>query len=293
MSTKVVCISPCVPSAIQQFRAPFMGPIKAGGNLSLKGGCDGCELSVNLFLQIQPFLISLGIPMCLLKCLGKVIKVVIDLKDILTDLPAPNISPIMKDMAKIPTQAGCLCLINLLLPTGICVFVILVRDVLLVIISLINCLISLLTHLLTLTLRVAIMAADPSTEIQSASVCLNAVCAAHKSTLIARFDAVSVLFEALEAVFTFIEALAPLPEGAKFLTLMAYFTSFSGSVSTPTPPGADAIIELLTTLKHNLENRAPGDEAPAGGALYYINPLAEACAASQGFDLLSPPLTVL
>ena len=50
-----------------------MGSILAQGNLTLEGGCAGCEIVSALLLQINPALSGLGIPLCLLGCLGAVI----------------------------------------------------------------------------------------------------------------------------------------------------------------------------------------------------------------------------
>lgn len=279
MATRQLCITPCVPNLdlVPSLRIPLAGPISAGGDLSLKASCTGCELVANLMLQISPFIMSLGLPLCLLKCAMGLINPILDMKDIVTSLPVPPVEAITKfvdDVTKLPGEDACGCVIALLLPTGFCVYVVFIYDFLGMIVGILTCLKSLMEHLLKLNLQASAMGADVDIETQKVAACLLSYNGAQQSKLIVKFDAVRQIFKLLQALFVLVESIIPgYPTEAKFSTILAMFDGFKATVETPDIGLGDVItaIEDLISVLGPLDN----PEAPSVRGL--LKPIVNLC----------------
>lgn len=230
--------------------------MKTGGSLTLKGGCSDCEAVGNLLLQLQPLFGALGIPLCLIKCGAAVVGMATALGDVVTGLPAPDVTAILTAIEKVVTN--CSCVLELVDPTGVCSFTRMVRDFLKLAISICECVLGLMSHLLVLNLKATALqlGVDDSGKPYDVSIiesgkCLGNYTAVTQNNVLLKFEILSVIFALLEGVFTFIEAVAgPLP--VSFGEIKDAFTSFTDSTSVPNVlPGE--VIGYLNTLKDYLQ----------------------------------------
>lgn len=127
--------------------------LPSGGNIQAlhdlgKAIPTDCSLSFSLMLQIMPLLASM-------ECVIKILKLIKPLSDIISGLPAPPSPKLLKDFADaVADLAPCFLSIT---PAGMIPFV---RDILLLIIALLNCLIGQLKTLVELMSGLTIQLAD-------------------------------------------------------------------------------------------------------------------------------------
>lgn len=212
---RVVCINPCVLDAtsnmtVPSVRIPYISKdVKPVLALDLKGGCDGCDLLANFMLQIQPYLISLQIPLCLLQCVmtifsnGAITNV--------TGSPYPGVvrgaidevvgafgslpNPPLTDLNKAIANAGYVCASCFAFTP--CKFACLLEDLLSAMLSIIRCVTSLLNGMITLNLKATGMSLNPNASIQEAAECLFGLIGVQKQNLGVKFNLIGAIFEVI------------------------------------------------------------------------------------------------
>lgn len=240
---RVICVKPCVPSFDAVLTIPYMGPFKAIGDINLKTDCSGCELVVNLFAQLNPFMMSLGIPLCVLNCLGGIVQFAQSIPDALG--PPPDPTKIATALANIAVQ--CKCVITSILPPPaglICQFLKMIIGLLSAVLSVVECMNSLLSHLLTLKLRAAIALGDLNIGFQKLGICLNQEADTLLQNVLVKFNLIAVLFSAMEVIFTLVNAAIPIPQLAQINQAFATFTA-----ATSGSPAIADVQSALTALQ--------------------------------------------
>lgn len=250
-----ICIRPCpVSIALPQIKIPMMGnAMKAQGDLAIKGGCDGCELVGNLLLQLNPLLGALGLPLCLLGCAGAIVGFVKAIPDAIGPLPDPTV--IITAVSNVVTKCNCVVSMALPPPVGvICDFLLMVRDIINMITTIIVCLVGLVTHLASFTLKAAILLADPDPAMQATGQCLGDQGQLMMNLLNQKATALGAILAILEPVFTLLAAVTPPPFATTIQDLKNGFASFSGSTPSGCPPGT--YLTSLTTLSSVMQTVA-------------------------------------
>jgi len=213
---RIVCVNPCPPVFQNlpplKFRLPLGGGgISAVPEFSFKVGCDGCDVAAKLLLALQPALEALGIPLCALGCLAQVLKVVMDLKDVVQQLPVPDIIKLIKDIGMIPVK--CKCLLDLFIPAlGLCKFILPILDVLRIISVLLGCILSLVTHLLSLSLQITLKLGDPNPSVQEVGNCLDNYRKSLMDHLLDKLGSVQNIFDLLGAIFEIVSLFPGMPD---------------------------------------------------------------------------------
>jgi len=240
-----ICMGPCdlSVSTYKSFTFPVPGfppgyGVKAPASMSFEADCEGCSLSANFLLMIQPLMLSLGLPLCLLTCLLAMVGVAQKLVgqdgahavlnadptlkitlDPSLQIPFFNFEAIAKDYTDDPSLikrivkvlVDCACLFDLLLPFK---WICMIKALVMVVIALVNCVISLLNHLITLELRLSLMLSDPDISIQKSAVCLAGFIQVETSNLAVKLDVITQLFKLVDLVFKILTPLGvPTPPG--------------------------------------------------------------------------------
>ena len=246
-----ICVKPCPPTEnLPSLKIPMIpGAMKAQANFSLQGGCDGCEFVGSLMLQLNPLLAGLGLPLCFLGCLASLIEFVQSVPHSLG--PPPDPSKILQAVNAVVAKCKCVVQLGLPPPIGpICDFLKFVRDIIVLVDLVVDCIIGLIIHLLTLDLKASVLLADPNGSVQAVGNCLAGQVQALMDTLNGKFGAVSNIIQILQPLFDILSAVTPPPFSEKIEELKNGFLSFSGSVPIGTPPGEfrDALLKLKKTV---------------------------------------------
>jgi hypothetical protein len=259
---RLVCVNPCPPVFADlpplKFRLPLGGGgISAVPEFSFKVGCDGCDVAAKLLLALQPSLEALGIPLCALGCLAQVLKVVMDLKDVMQSLPVPDVVKLLKDIAMVPVK--CKCLLDLFIPAlGLCKFILPVLDVLRILSVLLGCILSLVTHLLSLSLQVSIKLSDSNPSVQEVGKCLDNYRVSLMDHLLDKLGSVQNIFDLLGAILEIVSAFPGMPD---LSGVIGDFSNLHATLSAPDmDPGhmlkpiqdvkdtIDAVVGVITDL---------------------------------------------
>lgn len=265
------CVVPCPlpPINLQpKIIIPFLGnELIAGGNLKLTGGCGDCNVALDLYAKLNPYLLSLGLPLCAMNCVLSLLTAVNDGLDLLgttvdvfTTIPpdptqvsdwgkkAKDI--IAKDVPDIALK--CQCVLNMFLPTGLCQFIKLARDTLLLVSSILKCLATLLGDIFRIGLKANLLSQSPDIRVQASAACLAQIGTNQMNDLNQQMNAVWALILGIGAVFTFIEEAGTLllkpfgvdyPEDAKFSKITDAIEMFLNKTSAALANGTD--IKLL------------------------------------------------
>lgn len=241
---RTVCIKPCPPNLVlPQVRLPIMGPLKAQGNFSLQGGCNGCELVGNLLLQLNPMLGSLGLPLCVLGCVGAIVKFTKAVPDSLG--PPPDPTALASALAGVILKCKCVVEIALPPPIGlICQFLKMVSDIVTLISQVVTCLVGLVTHLLSFNLKAAILLGSPDAAMKATGSCLIDQGQGMLDLLLAKLGSLGALLALLEPVFDLLAEVVPAPFNQTIIDLKSGFATFNAGSTQGAPPGT-----FLTTLQ--------------------------------------------
>lgn len=246
---RMICARPCLENASWKIPLPMPATgkdfgITGGTDINLAASCDGCQISIRLLLQIQPFLLSLQMPLCIFKCifalfgcvrkiagpksvtvsvpglptfkLMKDLKPFIDFEKVMPDvinvtsiegiveaLPLLNITKevlIKTDDPEDPAVLErfeqvvlrCQCLFNWLEPFK---WVCMIKGIILLLISVMNCITSILQHGLIVSIQIAGLATNPSLEIRETAQCLEGIMQNQMTNLAGRLNAFGMLLE--------------------------------------------------------------------------------------------------
>ncbi len=244
-----VCVMPCPPDEIiPKIKIPFMGEGMLGqADFSLTGGCDGCQLVGNFMIQLQPLLASYGLPLCLLGCLTSFITLALSLVDALG--PPPDPSAIVGAVAQVVER--CQCVVELAMPPPIgpiCAFLLMLRDIIIIIKMVADCVIGLVRHLISLSLSASLLLGDPDTE--KAGACLAAQVQRLCDALRGKMDPVTKLWQVIQPIIALLAAVTPAPFSETMEELSTGFVSFSDGLTAGAPPGD--VLDALTVLQEVL-----------------------------------------
>ena len=197
--------------------------LKTGGNLTLKGGCSDCSIALDLYAKLSPYLMSLGLPLCVLGCAAALFNAMSDsltlLKDtvpIFTAVP-PDPEKLKKwgeDALKVSTEnlpeigSKCSCLMDVFALTGICKFMRLIRDTLRLVAALLQCLATLMGDIIRVGIKANLLSQSPDIRIQGSAACLGQLGTNQLNYLNQQMDAVWAIILGVTAVFNFVETVA-------------------------------------------------------------------------------------
>lgn len=243
---RVICVKPCVPSFSLALPIPFIGSIKPIAQLDLHSDCSGCDLLASLFIQINPFIMSLGIPLCALGCLTAVIGMLKAIPDSLG--PPPDPTKLVTALALVLQQCKCVLDTALPPPAGpICQFLKFVLGLLQAALAVITCISTLLAHLVTLQLRATTLALNLNPDFVRVGQCLTLEVENLLALLLGKFNSLGALFGALAPVFALINLLIPIPQLNDIATA---FNAFAASVAGSPP--ITTVVSALQTLEDAL-----------------------------------------
>ncbi len=235
---RVICIKPCPTNILlPQLTVPMMGSaMKAQGNLSLQGGCDGCELVGNFLLQLNPLLGALGLPLCLLGCAGALMGFVKAVPDSLGPPPDPTI--LIQRVSDVVEK--CKCVVSMVLPPpigAICDFLKMVRDIVSLFANIISCLVGLITHLSSFSLKASIMLTSPIPEVRATGNCLVDQGQGMTDLLNQKLGALGTLLSIIQPVFDLLALVVPPPFADTITDFKNGFAALTGSTPEGTTPG--------------------------------------------------------
>ena len=244
-----VCVMPCPPDEIiPKITIPFMGEgMLAQADFALTGGCDGCQIATNFMIQLQPLLGSFGLPLCLLGCMTSFISLALSLEDALG--PPPDPSAIIAAIAQVVERCQCVIKLAMPPPAGpICEFLLMLRDIIIVIKMVSDCIIGLIRHLITLNLSASLLLGDPDTE--KAGACLAAQVQRLCDALRGKMDPVTKLWQVIQPIIQLLAAVTPDPFSSTMDQLATGFIAFGDGFSVGAPPGD--VLDALTTFQEIL-----------------------------------------
>lgn len=244
-----VCLMPCPPDEIiPKITIPFMGEgMFAQADFALTGGCDGCQIVSNFMIQLQPLLAAYGLPLCLLGCMTSFITLALALPDSLG--PPPDPSAIISAVAQVVERCQCVVQLAMPPPVGpICAFLLMVRDIIVIIKMVSDCIIGLIRHLITLNLSASLLLGDPDTE--KAGACLAAQVQRLCDALRGKMDPVTKLWQIIQPILALLAAVTPAPFSETMEQLSTGFIAFGDSFSVGAPPGD--VLDALTTFQEIL-----------------------------------------
>ncbi len=306
---RTICAKPCLESGNLKIPLPLpglSGYVEGAADISLTANCDGCQASMRLLVQIQPFLLSLVVPLCIFQCiwalfgcvrkvagpstisipgvgsLGTAIKPFLD-KD--------KSTPSVPDLSKIEGIAEALPFINLtkevlfhnddpndpalaqrfeqVVEKCTCLFewldifkwLCMTKGIILLIISVLNCISSLLQHALTVTLQIAGLAGSGNMAVQKTAVCLENILAIQLSNLAGRLEVFSILLTLTASVLEVICDLGFVPTA-----LANQIRAAATTLKSLANGGSGGANESLQSLMAALKN-----QAGVGQALSILN----------------------
>jgi hypothetical protein len=140
---------------------PFGGARLKGVADATRGIPTDCSLNISLLLQLGPIVANLH-------CLIQVLKLIEPLIEIVKGLPFPPVEAITKFVEASSGVLGCIAALTT--PTGICQFV---RDILLLIIRILNCLIDQMKSLIGILgpISLQLQAADGNAALEASLAC--------------------------------------------------------------------------------------------------------------------------
>lgn len=220
---RIVCITPCVPDISGLVvRVPGMPEgIQGVASLDVSGGCSGCDAAANFLIQIKPIMLQFQFPLCIVKCVFSLINpkdpsddqtVIGSMLSVFESLTSPSHLP--PDVTKIYAALGlmaanCLpCFNSFFNPL---LYACMIEDLLKLVISIIDCVENLVTHLLTLRLKATGLESSPVIEVQEAGSCLAKLVDAQTETLAVKFNAVGEVFKLVSFFLTLIPGVPCLP----------------------------------------------------------------------------------
>lgn len=265
---RTVCVNPCPPSPALSVYLPFMGDMGAQANLSIEGGCAGCDVVGNLLIQLGPALGAMGIPMCILGCVGAVVSVVIELGKAIPLFT--NIDDLAEAIAAVPDKCACVVGFALPPPAGtVCEMVKTVTGVLNVVNKALICVTGLLGDIINANVRISGLHVSAVAESRIAAACVSAQTQAMTNSLMSKFASVAALFALVKPIVDFIAVpLSAVPGGDDAVEALHAFgdalNGFSTGVPAGTPP--DECLNALLLLQNAL-----------GDVLSIMNPVASLC----------------
>ena len=225
---------------------PLMGgDIQAVSDFTLRGGCDGCELISNMMLQISPVLGSLGMPLCLLGCVGAVMQAVQAVPDSLG--PPPDPTALIQAVNNMLDKCKCVLESALPPPAGtVCQFLKMIRDIVVLCGMAFECVIGLLTHLTGMNVKAALLMANETPEIAEAGECLSSQVQGMTDNLTVKMGSLQALFVIVQPVIDLLAAVIPPPFSSVMDDIKNGFLAFTGSTPSGTLPGD--VLAALTIL---------------------------------------------
>lgn len=238
------CVLPCpLPASPMKLYIPIMDSVlKSGANLKLGGGCSDCTVAIDLFAKLQPFILSLGIPLCLVRCALALLNTVTDAVGVITDtvglvtgladappkFPTPgDVEDINHKVQKLtvgfpngdpPNQGNppipgdllvviqdCACVYQLFTPLGLCLFLRFLRDILRLVAALLNCFATLMGDILKISFKVVLFTGSLDLRIKQQGVCLGKIARNQLDKLNIQLDLVWLLITGATALFEFVE----------------------------------------------------------------------------------------
>lgn len=237
------CVLPCpLPAAPMSVYIPISNSIiKSGANLKLSGGCSDCNVAIDIFAKLQPFILSLGIPLCVVRCALAMLTTITDAADFAVgsmqlvtglasvppEVPTPEkVKEVNDKLLKITTgypenypnqgdpavpgdipviAQDCACIYTLFTPVGLCLFLKSLRDILNLIAALLNCFATLMGDILKISLRAKLFSASSFANVKSQGVCLGKIARNQLNQLNVQLDLVWLLIEGATVLFEFVE----------------------------------------------------------------------------------------
>lgn len=250
---RTICVQPCPPSASLSVHLPFMGDMGAQADLSLEGGCAGCDVIGNLLIQMGPALGSMGIPICILGCLASVIGALTAVTDIVTD-------PSAFAEALVNVGESCQCVLQFALPPpagAVCEMLKTVLGVVNLIAQAVTCVTGLVGDIIQVNVRATPLLLSTDAASKAAGECVSAQGQAMMDALNQKFGSINALFKLILPIVQFLEpTMGSFPGfGPAITALEEALTGFSAGVPIGTPPAEflSALQDLSSVLNETID----------------------------------------
>lgn len=171
--------------------------VKPSAQFRLNAGCDNCELAASFMAQLQPFLMAIQLPLCLLDCVQAIVGMATALKDATTSVP-PDFAAIPDSVVAVLDKCP-KCLVGWS-PFTVCA---LVRDILDLVITLLNCAKQILSKLLVISLRAGGLMLDPEISIRKTGECLLGLMRTQLERTLVNLDLLGTLLKAISFLIEF------------------------------------------------------------------------------------------
>jgi hypothetical protein len=203
---RVLCINPCpasynMPPFVKNgISVPFFDTgVKPSAHFKMTAGCDNCEMAASFMAQLQPFMMAIQLPMCILGCIKHVIDAVSAIPKAIGPPPDGTELQKIKD-AILGIEKDCpTCFLGFSVFT-VCAFV---RDILDLIITLLNCAKQILSKLLVISLRAGGLMMDPEISIQKTGACLYGLMKIQLERTLVNLDLLGTLLKAVQLLVDF------------------------------------------------------------------------------------------
>jgi hypothetical protein len=176
---------------------PFLGTgVKPSAHFGINAGCDNCEAAASFMAQLQPFLLAIQLPMCLLGCMKATFDLMLALPKALgvgQTPPVPDPGAITDALIAVERECP-KCVL------GFSVFTVcaLVRDILDLILTLLNCAKQILTKLVVISLRAGGLMMDPEISIRKTGECLMGLMRTQLERTLINLDLLGMLLKAVQ-----------------------------------------------------------------------------------------------
>ncbi len=246
---------------------PYVGSLRPGGNITLKGGCGDCSVSIDLFAKINPYLMALGLPLCVLGCAGSLVTLVLDTTGVVTGLAkVPPEPPTPETLEKIALDTAavtqdCRCVLDTLLPSGICLYIKFVRDLLRLVAALIRCFTSLLGDIIRVSLTADIMQLSGVVRVRSHGICLAQLVRNQLDNANLSFDVIWAILLVTESIFKLAGAIPGDPLGGVFDAMALAIADFRAKAAGRVTADVSQTIPDATNLKNDLNDVAAALDA--------------------------------
>lgn len=245
---RVVCVTPPLTGVLPNIVIPFMGTgLTSQPAISYAGGTAGCDGISALLSQLSPMMGAMGMPICLMGCLGAVIAFVNVVPD---SLVPPNPGKLISAVENVAKQCQCVVEIALPPPIGvICEFLQMMSGILTLIDQTVDCAVGLITGIVTIQEKGTALLADALTA--AAGHCAVTTAQGMMDLVNAKLGPLTTLTAAIEPI---LELLSAVPGASSaMMPVIAGIEAISGNPSGTSPA---ATLSALNSFKTVLDTAA-------------------------------------
>lgn len=251
---RYVCVDPCITptTVVKSVKIPLGGGASLAGSagLSFVADCNGCKVTSDLLVKLDPMLGALSPFLDTLGCIAAGIKMLKEIPDAILKLDPTKLFDLLSELVgKCKNVLG----LSVFPGTIVCDFLRFVDDTLRVIRSALKCFEGLLTHTLALNINALLLLGDINPQIQRNGECLARRIQRNLATVNTRASVLSDLIAALSVVFELLTI-----TGVSFDDIKQAAAGFAAMLSV-SPPSAPA--EIQEYIQYTLDGIAVFERA--------------------------------